>query len=58
MSVLGILLHFGRAVIHAHNNAKTRNLMDPMPRQARFEADEEGADTTESRSQRYEKGSR
>ncbi len=28
MSVLGILLHFSRAVIQAHNNAKVRNLMD------------------------------
>ena len=31
MSVLGILLHFGRAVIQAHNNAKVRNLMDVPP---------------------------
>ncbi|WP_167449222.1 hypothetical protein [Mesorhizobium hawassense] len=28
MSVLGFLLHFSRAVIQAHNNAKVRNLMD------------------------------
>lgn len=31
MSVLGILLHFSRAVIQAHNNAKVRNLMDAPP---------------------------
>jgi len=35
MSVLGILLHFSRAVIRAHNNAKVRNLMDAMPAEAR-----------------------
>lgn len=39
MSVLGILLHFSRAVIQAHNNAKVRNLMD-APR-ARTEAGKE-----------------
>ncbi|RAZ74813.1 hypothetical protein [Mesorhizobium atlanticum] len=31
MSVLGPLLDFSRAIIHAHNNAKVRNLMD-LPR--------------------------
>ncbi|NUS18625.1 MAG: hypothetical protein HOQ25_02370 [Mesorhizobium sp.] len=31
MSVLGTLLYFSRAIIHAHNNAKVRNLMD-VPR--------------------------
>ena len=31
MSVLGTLLHFSRAIIHAHNNAKVRNLMDVPP---------------------------
>jgi len=31
MSVLGTLLHFSRAIIHAHNNAKVRNLMDAPP---------------------------
>ncbi|WP_176480042.1 hypothetical protein [Mesorhizobium sp. WSM3859] len=35
MSVLGILLHLGRAVIQAHNNAKVRNLMDVPPPEAR-----------------------
>jgi hypothetical protein len=35
MSVLGILLHFSRAVIHAHNNAKVRNLMDAPPPETR-----------------------
>ena len=35
MSVLGILLHFGRAVIQAHNNAKVRNLMDATPPEGR-----------------------
>ena len=53
MSVLGILLHFSRAVIHAHNNAKTRNLMDAIPRQARVEVDEEAPDT-ESRERRFQ----
>lgn len=38
MSVLGILLHFTRAVVHAHNNAKARNLMDAMPPEARKSA--------------------
>ncbi|RWL43596.1 MAG: hypothetical protein EOR60_21115 [Mesorhizobium sp.] len=37
MSVLGILLHFGRAVIQAHNNAKVRNLMDVPPPEVRRE---------------------
>lgn len=35
MSVLGALFHFTRAVIHAHNNAKVRNLMDAMPPEGR-----------------------
>ncbi|SFO42866.1 hypothetical protein SAMN03159463_01865 [Mesorhizobium sp. NFR06] len=35
MSVLGILLHFSRAVIQAHNNAKVRNLMDAAPHETR-----------------------
>ncbi|RWA62879.1 hypothetical protein [Mesorhizobium sp.] len=28
MSVVAILLHLSRAIIHAQNNAKVRNLMD------------------------------
>ncbi|WP_167498661.1 MULTISPECIES: hypothetical protein [unclassified Mesorhizobium] len=39
MSVLGILLHFSRTVIEAHNNAKVRNLMDAP--HARTEAGKE-----------------
>ncbi|MBZ9817176.1 MULTISPECIES: hypothetical protein [unclassified Mesorhizobium] len=35
MSVLGTLLHFSRAIIHAHNNAKVRNLMDVPPPETR-----------------------
>ncbi|MDX8531736.1 hypothetical protein RFM41_08730 [Mesorhizobium sp. VK25A] len=35
MSVLGILLHFTRAVVLAHYNAKVRNLMEAMPPEAR-----------------------
>ncbi|OBQ78766.1 MULTISPECIES: hypothetical protein [unclassified Mesorhizobium] len=35
MSVVGILLHLGRAIIHAHNNAKVRNLMDASPPETR-----------------------
>jgi hypothetical protein len=42
MSVLGILLHFSRAVIQAHNNAKVRNLMDAPPPREHTEAGEEG----------------
>jgi hypothetical protein len=37
MSVLGPLLDFSRAIIHAHNNAKVRNLMD-LPRAQTEEA--------------------
>ncbi|TIO21915.1 MAG: hypothetical protein E5X93_16460 [Mesorhizobium sp.] len=35
MSAVGILLHLGRAIIHAHNNAKVRNLMDASPPETR-----------------------
>ncbi|PBC05856.1 hypothetical protein [Mesorhizobium sp. WSM3860] len=35
MSVVGILLHLGRAIIQAHNNAKVRNLMDASPPETR-----------------------
>lgn len=45
MSVLGILLHFSRAVIHAHSNAKVRNLMGAMPPRTHAEAVEEEPDT-------------
>ena len=38
MSVLAILVHLGRAIVDAHNNAKVRNLMDAMPREARKSA--------------------
>ncbi|KUM23838.1 hypothetical protein AU467_08425 [Mesorhizobium loti] len=53
MSVIGTLLHLSRAVIHAHNNAKVRNLMDAMPPQAHTEAGKERSlvETRESLSQ-------
>ncbi|TIS60990.1 MAG: hypothetical protein E5W93_09350 [Mesorhizobium sp.] len=35
MSVVAILLHLSRAIIHAHNNAKVRNLMDAPPPEIR-----------------------
>lgn len=38
MSVLATLLHFSRAVIHAHNNAKVRNLMDASAPDVRNDA--------------------
>jgi hypothetical protein len=48
MSVLGILLHFGRAVIQAHNNAKVRNLMDvPPPETSRDRARRVSPDASE-----------
>ncbi|TGS12348.1 hypothetical protein EN852_019300 [Mesorhizobium sp. M2E.F.Ca.ET.209.01.1.1] len=43
MSVLGTLLHFSRAIIHAHNNAKVRNLMDVPPPQIRRDRDRPGS---------------
>ena len=46
MSVLGILFHFSRAIIQAHNNAKVRNLMDVPPPRAHAEAGKEGPGAT------------
>jgi len=48
MSVLAILVHFGRAIIDAHNNAKVRNLMDTLPPRAHPEAGKEGPGKHES----------
>ena len=33
MSMLGSLADYGRLVMHAHNSAKTRYLMDSLPPQ-------------------------
>ena len=48
MSVLAILVHLGRAIVDAHNNAKVRNLMDTLPPRAHPEAGKEGPGKHES----------
>ncbi|MDX8465533.1 hypothetical protein RFM26_07525 [Mesorhizobium sp. VK23B] len=50
MSVVGILLHLSRAIIHAHNNAKVRNLMNAPPPEIRRDMSRHGSpDTPEKR---------
>jgi hypothetical protein len=38
MSVLASLIHFSRAIIQAHNNAKARNLIEGSPLETRKDA--------------------
>ncbi|TGP22130.1 MULTISPECIES: hypothetical protein [unclassified Mesorhizobium] len=59
MSVVGILLHLSRAIIHAHNNAKVRNLMDAMPSDVGKDARRQASsDTTEDKSGAIRRGGR
>jgi hypothetical protein len=44
MSVLASLIHFSRAIIEAHNNAKARNLIEGSPPPARPGTGRKGSD--------------
>lgn len=57
MSVLATLLHFTRAVVRAHNNAKVRNLMDTPRAQAEAGAERPVTDI-ERRSSRRDRRSK
>ena len=56
MSVLAILVHLGRAIVDAHNNAKVRNLMDTLPPRAHPEAGKEGPGAAGHENQRRHDG--